>query len=207
MLDKLLYLYSKLILRLQYPSIRESTIHRTSKVGYRSNVIRLKMDKYSYMGNNSSIMNTNIGKFCSIASYCAIGGGEHPTNWVSTSPCFYGQSSSIKGKFSNKEYNDSKVVNIGNDVWIGEKCFIKSGISIGDGVIIGSHTVVTKDIPPYAIAVGSPAKVIKYRFNDDIIKQLLDIQWWNFDDIKLEKYSNLFDNPEEFIKEYKKNEL
>ena len=207
MFDKILYLYSKLILRLQYPSIRESRIHRTSKVGYRSNVIRLQMDKYSYMGNNNSVMNTNIGKFCSLASYCAIGGGEHPTNWVSTSPCFYGQSSLVKGKFSNKEYNDSKAVNIGNDVWIGEKCFIKSGISIGDGAIIGSHTVVTKDIPPYAIVVGSPAKVIKYRFNDDIIKQLLDIKWWDFDDIKMKKYSNLFDNPEEFIKEYKKNEL
>ena len=174
-----------MIVRLQYPSVRDSKIHKTAKVGYRSNAVRLVMGKYSYMGNNNSIMDVNIGNFCSIASYCAIGGGKHPTDWVSTSPCFYAENSLVKGNFTSNYFSTGNKVNIGNDVWIGENCFINSGVNIGNGVIIGAHSVVTKDIPDYAIAVGSPAKVIKYRFTSEIIEELLDIKWWEFDDIKI----------------------
>jgi acetyltransferase-like isoleucine patch superfamily enzyme len=201
--DKVLYLYSKLVTRLQYPSIRDSKIDKTSKIGSRSNVVRLTMGKYSYMGNNNSIMDTNIGSFCSIASYCAIGGGSHPLDWVSTSPVFYFQHSAMEGHFSSNHFNSGVTVNIGNDVWVGENCFINSGISIGNGAVIGAHSVVTKDIPDYAIAVGSPAIVIKYRFESQVIEELLRIKWWNFDDEKLKEYGDLFNNPIKFIEQYK----
>ena len=206
LLDKILYLYSKLILRMQYPSIRDSQIDKTAKVGYRSNLIRVNIGKYSYMGNNNSVMDTNIGNFCSIASYCAIGGGEHPVDWVSTSPYFYSDNSSNGGNFSSIDFNSGETVNIGNDVWIGENCFIKSGVCIGNGAIIGAHSVVTNDIPDYAIAVGSPAKIIKYRFDREIIEKLKEIKWWDLSESNLKKYAHLFNNPEEFLETYKEDE-
>lgn len=192
---------------MQIPSIRESIIDKTSKVGPRSNIIRLNLGKYSYLGSNSSVMDTVIGNYCSVASYCAIGGDSHPTNFVSTSPIFYGQKSSLKKTWPETQKNDyiqSQVI-IGNDVWVGEKCFIKGGVTIGNGAVIGAHSVVTKDVPDYAIAVGSPAKVIKNRFDPDMIEKLLEIKWWNFSEAEIKKYAHLFNNPIEFIKEYTKS--
>lgn len=207
MVKKILYLYSKLVVRLQYPSMRDSRIDKTSKVGYRSNIVRVTMEKYSYMGNNNSVMDTKIGKFCSIASYCAIGGGEHPIDWVSTSPSFYSDNSSLNAQFASSSYSSGENVSIGNDVWIGESCFIRSGVSIGNGVIVGAHSVVTKDIPDYAVVAGNPAKIIKFRFDSEIISELLKIKWWDFDDLELKKYGYLFNDPEAFIKKYYENKF
>lgn len=205
MLKKILYWYSKIILKLQLPSIRDCEIHKTSKVGYRSNVIRLKMDKNSYIGNNNSLMDVNIGKYCSIASYCSIGGGNHPSEWISTSPFFYSYLNTENVKNNNtNSFSSGKTVEIGNDVWIGENCFIKDGVNIGNGVILGAHSVVTKDIPDYAIAVGNPAKVIKYRFDDQTISKLLKIQWWDLDEDSLEKYKYLFNDPQKFFQVYER---
>lgn len=209
MIRKLLYLYAKTILKVQYPSIRNSKIHKTSKIGYRSNVVNLEMDKHSYTGNNNTIVDTKIGKYCSIASYCSIGGGDHPTNWVSTSPFFYKENEVRNISLSNeaKEFNGNKKVDIGNDVWIGENTFIKAGVSIGNGVIIGAHSVVTKNIPNYAIAVGNPAKVIKYRFDNSVIIQLLEIEWWNMDEEIISKYLEYMDDVQLFIQKIKSIEL
>lgn len=206
MFKKIMYLYSKLVLILQYPSIRDSHIDKRAKVGSRSNLIRVNMKRYSYIGSNNSITNTEIGAFCSIASYCAIGGGKHPIDWVSTSPYFYSKRSSLKQSFSDKNYIEEEKVKIGNDVWVGEKCFIKSGVTIGDGAIIGAHSVVTKDVPSYSIVVGSPAKVIRYRFKEEIIEELLKIEWWNLSEEKLKKYGEVFNDPIEFIKRYQQEE-
>lgn len=204
MFKKLKYLYSKIILFLQIPSIRDSNIDKNARIGAKSNVIRLNIEKYSYVGNNCSITDVDIGKYCSIASYCSIGGGDHPIDWVSTSPIFYENKSNILNKLSNKKYYNRKV-KIGNDVWIGEKCFIKSGINIGNGVIIGAHSVVTKDVPDYAIVVGSPAQIIKYRFDSKIINELLKIKWWDLNDFELDFYRNVFNDPKKFIEKYNGN--
>ena len=85
-------------------------------------------------------------------------------------------------------------VHIGNDVWIGSGVFIKNGITIGDGAIVGAHAVVTKDVPPYAIVCGNPARIIRYRLSDDIIKQLLELKWWNLPDdiIKQIPYDDVY---------------
>ncbi|EHK2407012.1 CatB-related O-acetyltransferase [Clostridium perfringens] len=163
------------------------------------------MDKKSYTGNNCSIIDAEIGKYCSIASYCCIGGGKHPINWVSTSPVFYNNKNSLNRNSYKKEFADSNTVKIGNDVWIGEKVFIKSGISIGNGAIIGANSVVTKNVPDYAVVAGCPAKIIKYRFSEEIIDELLKIKWWDIDDDILKNYIDCFDNVSKFIKLYNKN--
>jgi len=123
-----------------------------------------------------------IGKFCSIANNVTIFlGGEHRSDWVSTYPfnVLLKSYSYIKGHPSSK----GDVI-ICNDVWIGSGVLILSGVTIGDGAIIGANSVITKDVEPYSIVGGNPAKLIKYRFDKKTIKKLLEIKWW---DKKLEE--------------------
>lgn len=141
--------------------------------------------------------NTNIGRFCSIGPGVITAHGEHPKSFMSTHPIFF-EPSFINGveSFVDKPvYDTHKDVNIGSDVWVGANCYIKDGVSIGHGAIIGAGSVVTKDIPPYAIAVGVPAKVIKYRFDEQTISRLLDMKWWEWDIEKLYDLKEHFQVP------------
>ncbi len=114
--------------------------------------------------------NLKIGKFCSISDDVTIFlGGEHETN---TSSCY---------PFTLKNHQTKGNVTIGNDVWIGQYSTILSGVNIGDGAIIGANSLVTKDVPPYAVVGGNPAKLIKYRFDEETIEKLLELKWWDWD--------------------------
>ncbi len=139
-----------------------------------------------------------IGRYCSIAKSINIGQFDHPKNWLSTNPFQYQQSFRInteKGFPDREQYiNDviepylqkkaietvRKKTRIGHDVWIGFGVTVISGVSIGHGVIVAAGSVVTKDVPPYAIVGGVPAKIIKFRFDESTIKQLLELEWWKF---------------------------
>ena len=125
---------------------------------------------YTYIGRNCSITKTSIGSYCSIANNVSIGQGEHELNEISTSSVFYNDS---------YELLTNKKCSIGHDVWIGVDVIILRGVIVGDGAVIGANSVVTKDIPPFSVAVGSPAKVIKYRFNEEKIEMIKKSQWWN----------------------------
>lgn len=145
-----------------------------------------------------------IGKFCSLASHIYIlAGGEHRSDWVSTYPfnCLIDDFNYIKGHPATK----GDIV-IGNDVWIGDSVKILSGVTIGDGAIIGTASVVAKDVPPYAIAAGNPARIIRYRFDEETIKELLDIKWWNFKEEDIIKIVPILqsDDIQNFIKVCKK---
>lgn len=120
-----------------------------------------------------------IGKFCSIADNVVIfGGGEHKTDWGTTYPfnVFLPDFSGITEHPATK----GDVI-IGNDVWLASGCKIMSGVTIGDGAVVAANALVAKDIPPYAIVGGNPAKVIKYRFDEDLIKKFLEIKWWDWE--------------------------
>jgi len=126
-----------------------------------------------------------IGAYCSIADGVQIFlGGEHRTDWITAYPfsTFWEAAKQIAGH----PYSKGDVV-IGNDVWIGTEAFILSGVKIGDGAVIGARTVVTKDVPPYAIVAGNPARVVKMRFDDETVARLLAIQWWTWDNTRIEK--------------------
>ena len=137
------------------------------------------LGKYSYISQYSIVNKTTIGKFCSIANGCYIGLWEHNTQVSTHSFYLYEHSGDfVKGY---KDYDKDHInTTIGNDVWIGANAVIMKGISISDGVIIGASAVVTKDVPPYAIAVGNPAKIIKYRYSTNDIQWLLNLKWWDF---------------------------
>ncbi|MEG6585050.1 CatB-related O-acetyltransferase [Dendrosporobacter sp. 1207_IL3150] len=141
---------------------------------------RVSIGKYSYIVSGRIYSDTKIGRYCSIAENVAIGAPNHPSDWLSTSPFQYGGIFKTKSK-SIKHKETGEGTNIGNDVWIGANVFVKRGVKIGDGAIVGAGAIVVKDVPPYAIVVGNPAKIIKYRFDSATIEQLLDLEWWNLD--------------------------
>ena len=193
------FFINKFIKLIHRPALRDCEIEKTASVGMASNCIRVKMGRYSYMGFYNSVCDTTIGSFCSIASYCAIGGGRHPLNAVSTSPVFYAGRNSMGKNFSNIPEEENQGVEIGNDVWIGEAVFINDGVKIGTGAVIGAHSVVTKDIPPYAIVAGAPARVLRYRFDEETVKRLLESRWWEWPDERLSKLGDRFDDPEKLM--------
>lgn len=140
----------------------------------------------SYIGPNCRISNTIIGKFCSIGPnfYCGI--AIHPIDFISTSPVFYSSRKQLGYNLVDvNKCDEYQNVTIGNDVFIGINVTVLSGVKIGDGAIVAAGAVVTKDIPPYAIVGGVPAKIIKYRFDEHTIETLQRMRWWDFDDVKL----------------------
>lgn len=143
-----------------------------------------------------------IGKFCSIAAGVQIIlGGNHHMDWVSTY-AFYQEIDKFDNWKEERRYVLRGNVEIGNDVWIGRNALILSGAKIGDGAVIGAGAVVAGNIPPYSIAVGNPAKVIKYRFSPEQIGKLLLIRWWDWPDEKINESLPLICSPsvDEFIK-------
>lgn len=162
----------------------------------------VEIGDYSYLSVNSRVCNTSIGKFCSIGPNFCCGLGVHPTNGISTAPMFYSMAKQ-NGTTLCKEnkLEESLHTTIGNDVFIGANVTVLDGVTISDGAVIGAGAVVTKDIPPYAIAVGVPAKVVKYRFNDETIKALLEKQWWNGTEEDLQQVEKHFWDVENFLVE------
>ncbi len=159
----------------------------------------------TYISANGKISMTAIKKYCSIGPDLCCGWGVHPLDGVSTSPMFY-STGKQNGRtlVSNNKFEERKQISIGNDVFIGRNVIILDGITIGDGAVIGAGAVVSKNIPPYAIAVGTPIKIVKYRFTPEVIEQLLDLQWWDKDEKALQKVAEYcFDMPS-FLKEMKK---
>ena len=151
---------------------------------YSNCFFRGSMGYGSYLGSNCE-MRANIGRFTSIASYVRSHRGVHPLTspYVTTCPMFYSTQKQNGKTFANRMlFNEfRKPATIGNDVWVGENVFFTGDITIGDGSVVLAGSVVTKDVPPYAIVGGVPAKVLKYRYDAATISFLLNLKWWNLD--------------------------
>lgn len=193
------YVVSRLFKKLSIPAIRNSHFGVDSKVESGTTFISSSMGSYSFCGYDCEIINTDIGSFCSIANGVVIGGTMHPLDWVSTSPVFYDNKDSVKTKFSRYERPLQKRTVIGSDVWIGRNAILKQGITIGTGAVIGMGAVVTKSVPPFAIVVGNPAAIIKYRFDEQTIIRLLRSEWWNLDSKTLKALGVHSRNPDLFL--------
>lgn len=128
--------------------------------------------RYTFINRFCEITRATIGNYCSIGSGVRIGAGEHNFSLLATSSFITGH---------NAEDLTVKPCKIGHDVWIGTQAFVKRGVTIGNGAVVGAYAVVTKDVPDFAIVVGSPAKVIRYRFPEETRKKILFSGWWNKD--------------------------
>ena len=134
---------------------------------------------YSYTGINTTMNYTRMGKFCSIARNVDIGGFDHDYHKITTMPMFRFRQMQSGSKPITRH---DELCEIGNDVWIAAGAQVLHKVKIGDGAVVGGGAVVTKDVPPYAIVAGTPAKIINYRFDEEYIKELLNIRWWDWPD-------------------------
>jgi acetyltransferase-like isoleucine patch superfamily enzyme len=165
----------------------------------------------SYIGNGSHIVNSKVGRFTSIGKNVHTCIGRHPTTFVSTHPAFY--STQKQAGFSyvqNNLFDEFKyigdeihVCEIGNDVWLGNNVQILDGITIGNGSIVGLGSIVTKDIEPYSINLGIPAKRVGYRFSADQIAKLEQAEWWNNDMEWIRKNAKCFGEISLFLQNFK----
>lgn len=138
---------------------------------------------HTYIAANTDIENAEIGKFCSIADHCRIGMSGHSLQYISTSPIFTQTRNALQERWIEKDVfvhkSEKERVVLGHDVWVGSHVLINGGVRVGNGACIAAGAVVVKDVPPYAIVGGVPAKIIRYRFPQEVIDKLENIQWWN----------------------------
>ena len=183
------------------------------QIGYMTNLRNVSFGKYNTLYSNISIVNSRLGNYvyvskgtkisnCSIGNYCSIGPdvkiglGMHPTNFLSTFPAFFSTGRQCQISFTNKNFFEEVGSNkIGNDAWIGANAIIMDNVQIGDGAIVAAGAVVTKDVLPYSVVGGVPAKVIKFRFSEKTTKKLLDQKWWEKDMVWLRKNIENFQGP------------
>ncbi len=193
----IIYLYNYLYFKQRniklngYSIIKKTSLDQFTRIEKNNYISNSEIGFASYIGQNSLFLKTKIGKFCSIGSNVRIIYGTHPSrNFVSTHPAFYSNAkhltfSFVKSNiFDEEKYADTQrrfLLLIENDVWIGSNVSIMSGIKIGDGAIIGAGSLVTKDVAPYSIVGGNPAKLIRMRFSEDQINFLKKFSWFNKD--------------------------
>jgi len=190
-----------------YLDISDSTVDKFAKIQLPYRIDNTEIGEGTYVASNSFVSFTQIGKFCSIGPNILCGWGIHPTNGLSTSPMFY---STLKQNGRTLSHYDKieerKKIIIGNDVFIGANVTILDGVVIGNGAIIGAGAVVSKDIPPYAIAIGCPIKIIKYRFPQKYIEKLQTIKWWDLGENELKDVEKYFYDINSFLEKYYKNQ-
>ena len=146
----------------------------------------VRMLKHSYINSGSIYSGAYIGRYCSIGYGVSIGAGHHDLSLLSTSSWFESGAGS-KVKMAEPEVR----IRIKNDVWIGSNVMIMNGVTIGNGACIGAGSIVTKDVPDYAIVIGVPARMLKMRFDQPIIDRLLKLKWWELDDQLLKEHTLL----------------
>lgn len=168
-----------------------------------------QIGRYTYVGPNSNVHDAKIGNFTSIGENVRIITASHPTSeYVSTSPALFStRGQTVRAFVENDQYSEILELDgwsaiVGNDVWIGDNVLIKGGVRIGDGAVLAMGAVVTKDVPPYAIVGGVPAKIIKYRFEVSQIKELQKLEWWNKSDEWLKEHVAQFQNIEKFLEKW-----
>ena len=159
-------------------------------------LINSTLGDHTYLQICATAQACDVGKYCSIAMNAYLGLPQHQFSGVSSHPIFYYKNTPLLKTFCKSDLMGThRRTTIGHDVWIGHGAMVMSGLNIGTGAVIGAGAVVTQDIPAYAIAVGVPARVIRYRFDEALRDRLLASRWWEMPDTWLETYNDLFAEP------------
>lgn len=164
-------------------TVKSSTLGRYTEIGARTSFVESTLGDYSYIVNDGDVIYTTIGKFCSIAAHVRINPGNHPMERASQSHFTYRAAAYFDDAEDEAQFFDwrrSSPVAIGHDVWIGHGVIVLPGRKIGTGAVLAAGAVVTKDVPPYAIVAGLPAKIVRPRFPADIAERLQRLAWWDW---------------------------
>ncbi|KZE36811.1 chloramphenicol acetyltransferase [Chelatococcus daeguensis] len=164
-------------------SVLRSTLGRYTEVGARTSLVETTLGDYSYIVNDGDVIYTTIGKFCSIAAQVRLNPGNHPMWRASQSHFTYRASAYFEGEKDESGFFDwrrAQPVTLGHDVWIGHGVTVMPGVTIGTGAVVGSGAVVTKDVAPYAIVAGVPARPIRPRFPAAVAERLMALAWWDW---------------------------
>lgn len=165
-------------------NVRQATLGRYTEVGARTSFVESSMGDYSYVVNDSNVIYTTIGKFCSIAAHTRINPGNHPMHRATQAHFTYRASAYFDDAEDEAAFFDwrrSHAVTIGHDVWIGHGAIILAGRTIGTGAVVAGGAIVTKDVPDYTIVAGNPARIIRRRFPEAIAERLHRLAWWDWD--------------------------
>lgn len=194
---------------------RRSSFSEFNHLYMKTWLINTSLGRYTYISGAKCGFST-IGSFCSVGPEAVIGGlGKHPTNYLSTHPAFFSTKKQAGKSFVEEDlFTEVNTTSVGNDVWVGTRAVILDGIKIGDGAIIAAGSVVTKNVPPYAIVAGVPGKVIRFRFDEKSIEKLLWLKWWDLDEDSIISISKKAQKTTEFthsflnqlLNEFKQNE-
>jgi phosphonate metabolism protein (transferase hexapeptide repeat family) len=163
--------------------VRDCTLGRYTDIGARTILLEVEVADYSYIVNDSNIAYTKIGKFCSIAAMTRINPGNHPMHRASQAHFTYRASSHFPGEADDAdffEWRRAHRVVIGHDVWIGHGAIVLPGRNLGDGAVIAAGSIVTKDVMPYTIVAGNPARPIRQRFPTQIAARMAKLEWWHW---------------------------
>lgn len=186
--------------------VEYSDVSSKAKVWGNSKLFYATLGDYSYVGPHSRVIHATIGKFCSIGAEVRVGMGTHSLSNLSTASIFTAKKNGTGISWTTENcFEEYRTVIIGNDVWIGQRAMIMGGVHIGNGAVVGAGAIVTKDVPPYAIVAGVPARIIKQRFSEDIINTLEQGRWWDKQEPELKSNISLFQAAvdEEILEKYK----
>lgn len=165
--------------------VRDCRLGAWTEVGPGWSLLDVEFGDYSYAaGSDGVVHHARVGRFCSLASHAVINPGDHPMERVTQHHVTYrlrqyGLAQADDAAFF--DWRRRRKVDIGHDVWIGNGAKVMAGVSIGTGAVIGAGAVVTRDVGPYEVAVGVPARVVRRRFPDEVVARLLDSAWWDWD--------------------------
>lgn len=166
--------------------VYNSTLADHVRLYRQTSVTDARIGRYTYVGRQSYLNLVTVGSFSSIGPAALIGLGEHPVDFATTSPAFYSTRGQCGATFASSDLvAERKPVVIGHDVWLGARVFVRDGVTIGDGAIVAAGAVVTHDVPSYGIVGGTPARLIRPRFSDEIVQRLLELAWWRWPDDRL----------------------